>query len=246
MKKRILLIALAVCLAITCFTACSKDNGGDKATGKPSSSPTAQATTAATATPKPTENTMAEATAPTEETAAPTGEKIDAVIFRFDSTENYENGEGAFEYLFQGHNMLGTTIEATDEDGLIMEIEGNDPYVSYTGFDPFELSEYPYMKICIKNPTPATSFEIFFVPQGAGGASAGDIFTGNSITSGDTEFKTYVFDIAKKNGAAYMNRTVEMLRLDCVNLDNAAGTDYIFNLKYIAFFKTEAEANAYN
>lgn len=43
-----------------------------------------------------------------------------------------------------------------------------------------------------------------------------------------------------------MNRTVEMLRLDCVNLDNAAGTDYIFNLKYIAFFKTEAEANAYN
>lgn len=248
MKKRILLMAMAACLAIACFTACSKDEDKDKGnpTSKPTASATAKPTASATAAPTATQSATAETTPGTDETAKPTGDQIDAVVFRFDNKDDYDSGEGAFANTFQGHNMMGTTIEATKEDGLIMEIEGNDPYVYYTGFDPFELSEYPYMKICIKNPTPATAFEMFFVPAGAVGASAGDLFTGNSITAGDTEFKTYVFDIAAKNGAAFMDRSVEMLRLDCVNLDNAAGSDYQFNMKYIAFFKTEAEANAYN
>ena len=239
MKRRIIWTALAACLAVTCFTACSKDQEA----GKITSAPTASAVTEA---PKPTATASLTATPTAGEPSQPTGEQTDAVIFRFDNEEDYNNDAGAFANTFQGHNMLGTTIEATKDDGLILEIEGNDPYVYYTGFDPFDLSEYPYMKICIKNPTPATSFEIFFVPAGAGGAAAGDLFTGNSITAGDTEFKTYVFDIAKKNGDAFLGRTVEMLRLDCVNLDNNAETEYILNLKYIAFFKTEAEADAYN
>ena len=139
--------------------------------------------------------------------------------------------------------MLGS-IDVSDEDGLILKIEGNDPYVYYSGFEPFDLSEYPYMKICIKNPTPESTFEIFMVPEGIGEASGSDVFTGEPITKEDTEFKTYVFDIEEEMGSSYLDRMVEILRLDCVQLSDA-DTDYTFNLKYIAFFKTEAEANAY-
>lgn len=243
MKKRIISIILAACLAIVCFAGCGKDDDSGKATNKPTASPTAKATQTATATTAPTQTPTA--SPDSEKTPLPAVEPGDPIVFRFDSEEDYHNKTGAFAYPFGKQKMLGS-IDVSDEDGLILKIEGNDPYVYYSGFEPFDLSEYPYMKICIKNPTPATSFEIFFVPAGAGGAAAGDLFTGNSITAGDTEFKTYVFDIAKKNGDAFLGRTVEMLRLDCVNLDNNAETEYILNLKYIAFFKTEAEADAYN
>lgn len=244
MRIRTLLIVVAACLSITCLAACSKDDDGGKATSKPSSSPTVKATTAATATPGPATAATAETTPAADKTSTPAGVGTDAMIFRFDSEDDFRNGTGTFAYTFGKQKMLGE-IEVTDNDGLLLKIEGNDPYVYYSGFEPFDLSEYPYMKICIKNPTPENFFEIFMVPQGLGEASGGDFFTGGPITMEDTEFKTYVFDIEAETDPSYMNRTVEMLRLDCVQL-NGADTDYIFNLKYIAFFKTEAEANAYN
>lgn len=248
MKKRLLLILLAACLAITCFAGCGKEEDSGKATNKPTSSPTATATKAATATatpaPKETATATAAATPDAGKTATPDGEVGDAMVFRFDSEEDYNNKTGAFAYAFGKQKMLGG-IEVSDEEGLSLKIEGNDPFVYYSGFEPFDLSKYPYMKICIKNPTPESIFEIFIVPEGIGEASGGDVFTGGPITEEDTEFKTYVFDIEGEMGASYMNRVVELLRLDCVQI-SGPDTDYIFNLKYIGFFKTEAEANAYN
>lgn len=247
MKKRLLLILLTVCLAITCFAACGKDEDSGKATSKPTPSATAKATKAATATPAPKETATATATAAATPDAGKTAAPIeagDAKVFRFDSEEDYNNQTGAFAYKLGKQKMLGN-IKVSDDDGLILPILGNDPYVYYSGFEPFDLSEYPYMKICIQNPTPQSIFEVFIVPEGMGEASGGDVFTGGPITEEDSEFKTYVFDIKGEMGESYMDRMVEMLRLDCVQLTEG-DTDYIFNLKYIGFFKTEAEANAYN
>ena len=66
MKRRIIWTALAACLAVTCFTACSKDQEA----GKITSAPTASAVTEA---PKPTATASLTATPTAGEPSQPTG-----------------------------------------------------------------------------------------------------------------------------------------------------------------------------
>lgn len=238
MKKQIVTLLLAGCLAVGCFAGCKDSEKESTPTNKPTSKPTASATAtvkpteAATATPAPTATPGADAT------NAPVVNPDDAVIFRFDS-------DGDFEYTFENPKMLGP-VDASEETGLILTFLGHDPYTHFTGFDPFDLQEYPFMKVCIMNPTPETTFELFLIPTEQNRAAvAEDCFTGEPISAEDTEFKSYVFDIAKSCGADYLNRTIEAIRLDCIQMDESDVTDYEFYLKYVAFFKTEAEANAY-
>lgn len=241
MKKKIMLILLAACLAITCFAGCKKEED-PKATNKP----TAKATAAATPTTKPTA-TAAAATPTAEATTAPTqAPVVDGVVFRFDNEDDYDSSEGAYAGSFAGYNNITDPFEVTKENGMTFEILGNDPYVMYTGFDPFELSEYPFMKVCIKNNTPSEKYEAFIIPSTAAGAAAGDDFN-DVISANDTEFKSYVFDLTTLKSDAYINRTVGSIRLDNVSLDGKTLTDDMtFSYKYIAFFKTAEAANAYN
>ncbi len=234
MRKKMLLILLSVCLMVTCFAAC-----GDKDDDKANATATPSATIAATA--------AAEATPTAVPTATPDNSADDAIIFRFDSEEDFENGEGAYENIFEAFVMIRDpeNLKVTNEDGLIIPVEGFDPYFSYKDFESFDLSEYHYMKVCMKNQTPGHVFEIFLVENGA--TIAGDHAYYNDISANDTEFKTYLFDIAKKAKPSYLDREISLLRLDLVGDLTADGIteDTQICLKYIAFFKTEEAAQAY-
>ncbi len=127
--------------------------------------------------------------------------------------------------------------------------------------DPIDADTYYWAKIRIKNNSNATFFQ-FHYDTGSG-------ITANSntlvqITQGDTEFKEYVFNIKETNLAtsewsqttirpfdideSVWTGTVMSVRLDCMFKDFPGGqidTGSKFDLEYIGFFKSEADANAF-
>lgn len=230
--------------------ACSSNEDSSDPTATPSGN-----VSAATPTTKPTEAPTEEATPtpePTEEPtpdpdATPTPEPIDAFILDF-----WHENSTVYEDYFMDTAGVGDQNaywEWTENEGFVVTIEGNDPFIGLDFFgDSFNLEEYPIFKIRIKNPTPSTTME-FFLPPSLGAVGAGDFFQAQ-ITASSDEFVEYTFDLAKIKGASYVAREVTCMRMDILSLDAVISQipddGWTVAIDYIGFFPNMELAETYS
>ena len=127
-----------------------------------------------------------------------------------------------------------------EENALLYNIEGKDPSVGFILEDFIELSEYPFIKIRVKN-TGVTSekFEMYI------GRDDEPLSETNAfqyvIGKEHTEFKEFVIDAKTLKGAFW---TGEMTTLRVDGLNNPEDGEQLF-IEYLAFFKTKADADAW-
>ena len=238
MKKSLALI-LALVLTMSLFAACGSDEGEATATNKPATTSPAKPTPTKAPTEAPT------ATQAPEETKPPVEDDVDAQLFRFYDNTSYM-WDSDYPVPAEGKNCYPSF-----NDALFIDIKGEDPFVKIDGRGEgasdefFSLAEYPVLKICLLNNTPSTELELFLA---AGeGDKAEDCFHAE-ITAEDEEFQTYVFDISKLKGRAFVEAREELnhIRIDCVNYPGfTAESMYSFSVAYFGFFKTVEEAEAW-
>ncbi|MBE7064226.1 MAG: hypothetical protein E7384_00200 [Ruminococcaceae bacterium] len=237
----------------------------------PAVDPTEEPSADPTEEPAPTDGEGDTTVDPTEEPAPagdwemPDNSGIDCYAFDF------RNGDIAMSEWAEGYSYLltgsGSINEAefygVDPDGanpgyLAMDILGTDSYFYfYSNADTgenidFDLQDYPFMKIVMKNKTSDGGFELFVWDASPNGLDASDVITFGGISSNDKEFKTYCYDL-RKSGASNGNLTVTPASdldrfVGAFRFDGPAAADDSepsVEIQYIGFFKTAADAQAY-
>lgn len=155
---------------------------------------------------------------------------------------------------------VAAELEFEEDAGLKITVQSGDPYflivpASDTG-ETFSLEEYPVLKIRIKNESPSTTGEFFIARNGQNNVAAGDEIQ-YDITANDTEFKEYIVNLKELKGESFVSAgDVSALRVDTVNLTSAknptaeeAFSDaepFVVYIDYFGFFKTVADAEAWN
>ena len=177
------------------------------------------------------------------------------MIWDFSTEENFD------EYVNNMPNIDECEIDWKD-NMMHMTAIGKDPRVSFSTIDEeIDCTEYPFMKIGMKNPTDSTIFEMHYKMFEAN--IDGTCAVQFPISSKDTEIKEYVINIPETNmavapvlneSAAGMtesswNGTLEFIRLDCLFFappsgEVPEGTE--FYVEYVALFKTKADADAFD
>ncbi len=138
-------------------------------------------------------------------------------------------------------SWTGTMVSLEyQENALLYNIEGGDPSVTFTLENFIELSEYPFIKIRVKN-TGSTSekFEMY-IGRDDEALTETNVFQ-YIIGKEHTEFKEFVID-AKATKGNFWTGEMSMLRVDGLNNPSEGEKLYI---EYIAFFKTKADAEAW-
>lgn len=254
--KKVLSLLLVLCLCMAMFVACAEDKDPE-ATKAPEADPTAVATTAPTKGPT-AEPTPTPTPKPTIDPALLDPE-VDAVLHRF--WDEYMNMWEAPNFMTSddvGYAPIGDTCEYYYEEGngLVIKILANDPYfyMPVTGElgEPWSFYDYPVMKVRIKNPTPVPIFEMFVCAEGA---DLGAAVVQYQISTGDTEFKDYIIDLAEVKGQNFVDAAdglnVQYLRLDALSVDAYLTQlqeegEFYFYVDYIGFFKTVEDAENWN
>ena len=261
--KKLTGIFLSLCLVLSLFAACGEKKENPEATATTN----ATATTKATATAKATDPATAEPTAAEPTAAAPTAEpdpEVDAMLFRFWTEDEFgwENirDAAAVTGLPEASLILAAELEYAEGAGLKITPQTQDPYFfivpsSDTG-ESFSFAEYPILKIRMKNESPSELGELYIATNGQNVVSADDKLP-FEITPNDTEFKEYIVDLKELKGEEYVNAgNVSALRVDAVNyklVENPTaeeayenGTPFAIYIDYFGFFKTVADAQAWN
>lgn len=255
--KRIGILLLALCLALSLFAGCS----GDENTKDPK--PTAATQPPASAPAKPT--ATANVTVPPTEAPTPdlnADPKVDAMLFRFWTEDEFawENYNNASETgVPENVQIMNAEVSYEKDAGLKIIAQTEDPYFvivpsSDTG-EEFSLADYPILKIRMKNMSPSVRGELYIARGGTKIVAAEDKLP-FEISANDTEFKEYIVDIGAVNGEKYLDAgEVSVMRVDAVNIKEVepsaadsyeAGTPYQIYIDYFGFFKTTAEAEAWN
>lgn len=134
----------------------------------------------------------------------------------------------------------------------------------YTDSETINADTYQWVKFCIKNVSVCPIFEMHFAGTSTNGNVIAEACTHYKITSEDTEYKTYVYNIKDANKATFpvhpnanfsgfedtsvWTGDVKTVRLDFGYIQESGGEapeGINMYIKYIAFFDSEEAANAW-
>ena len=153
--------------------------------------------------------------------------------------------------------MFAAVVEYTEDYATLVsthdleEGQNGDPYfIIKRELD----TKYEWIKLRVRNRSEATMFEFHFASDGTKGNIVGESCTHFPISSGDTEFKEYIYNIKERNsitkdGAeSVWTGTATQLRFDSMWIAEPSGQmpkGSTMDIDYIAFFETEEEAKAF-
>ena len=172
-----------------------------------------------------------------------------SLLFEFNDTPASEtntsfNSYYGCEYVFDNTTMTITSLNGPDQDGT------GDPYMCFARN--VEAAKAQWIKMRIKNLSSAKVFEFHFASSETEDKITGASCTHFPISSNDTEFKEYVFNIAeynkKKNSASVWEGNISQIRLDYMWIAEPSGqipTGSQMIVDYVAFFETEEDAKTY-
>ena len=154
------------------------------------------------------------------------------------------DNEGATGLLF-GKNQVETEFE---DEALKITVTGGDPYfiVAMVGAMGLDADEYRYAKISLKNESVNGTHCGFFFGTDVNPGPAGPDNTLFLISTEDTEYNSYVVDMIDQCAEpGRWTGNVTAFRIDPIDASPAEPGDVIY-IKYIAFFKTAEEAEAFD
>ena len=139
----------------------------------------------------------------------------------------------------------------------ISEEENGDPHfvVIKEAFD----SKYEWIKLRIQNHSEAPMFEMHFASTASGDGITAETCTHFPISTKDTEYKEYVFNVKEYNlqsqsvngitlEKSVWDGSISRVRLDCMWIAEPSGQvpkGSTMDIDYVAFFDTEEDAKAF-
>ncbi|HZG56583.1 hypothetical protein [Paenibacillus sp.] len=111
---------------------------------------------------------------------------------------------------FEGWNMANHVTNASVNGQLNFAINGNDPYITYTADLDLRGKRSHYVRVVMKNGSPATSAQLFWTTDQNSAFSGSQSLTTNLVAN-DTLYRTYLFDIGNHYQFAGV---LQNLRLD--------------------------------
>jgi len=164
-----------------------------------------------------------------------------------------------------GISGTNSTFEYVDNYAIMTSLNGpeeneknvGDPYVAIKSN--FDGDKYPWVKIRIRNLSDATQFEMHFASTATEDKVTGATCTHFPITSGDSDFVEYIFNVKDQNLASQQinntglttsawTGTISTVRLDCMWKAEPSGqmaTGSQMYIDYVGFYATEEEAKAH-
>jgi len=173
------------------------------------------------------------------------------VIAPFDDNPFVKESMGNCEAAYTATSALITTTDGVDAE------HNGDPHIN-VDVDDFD-SKYEWVKLRIKNLSDATQFEIHFISTATDGKLTGESCTHFPISTRDTEYKEYIYNVKEQNLASQSvngltlteskwSGTISNVRLDCMWMAEPSGQmpkGSQMEIDYVAFFETEEDAKAY-
>ncbi len=152
----------------------------------------------------------------------------------------YDEYSDAYSMLAANPNSL---VEYdSDEKALSVMAMSMDPnFFLKPPYEAMECSDYPYMKIRLKNSSDIETFEFYFGVDGEALSESTAVRFNMDVKQ--TEYKDYILNLSKLNSGWIGELT--SLRLDCFSNCNTIDETKMF-IKYMAFFKTKEDAENWN
>lgn len=141
-------------------------------------------------------------------------------------------------------SWVGTSCDLEYSDNALkMNMHNGDPNFVLELREFIELSEYPFIKVRVKNLSPTSDMLEMYIARDGEGLGEGNVFKFN-IGKEHTEFKEFIINASNVKGSSWWTGEMTYLRFDGLNNPTSDGGDE-FYIEYLAFFKTQEDAEAW-
>lgn len=154
----------------------------------------------------------------------------------------YYEWDESWSYIPDSWSGTQCELEYSD-NALLVNIHGKDPSFPIEIREEIELSEYPIIKVRIKNESiTSETFEMYVIRDGESIAETNNFHY--NIGKEHTEFQEFIIDATAVKGVNWWTGNLTALRFDAIRNAAEEGGES-FYLEYIGFFKTEEDAEAF-